>query len=323
MRTPHRTGSPTDAAAPPSSPRLVLGWIAVVGTLPYLVLKVMWVLGSDVGLTTTGVRDDPTLEVANWATLGMEVVAVALAMALTYRWGMRLPAWLVVFPIWVATGLLAPRCLYAVVLAPVSLGSGEGHSSSAMDQLEGWVYPVVSLSFAVQGIALAAAFTLYCRTRWGRLLGDRVEAVPQGATGGLQTVLTGGAAAFAAVLCLLSGTAVVVAADGDRAKVLAEAALSLVWILTAIVGTFMITRRFGVRTRLWYPVTLVWFGSGAMVWWGIFSVLNALADTVLADAWMPVAHEVARFGGVCVGLVLALVAAVAVVERERLSTGAR
>jgi hypothetical protein len=101
----------------------------------------------------------------------VQLAAVALVLALVRPWSARVPTWLLLFPVWVGTGLL-----FQVVVGSALVGlSSTTSQGSGMDTggIAPWVYVVVYTSFAVQGAALAIAFTCHVRARWGRLLGER------------------------------------------------------------------------------------------------------------------------------------------------------
>jgi len=124
-------------------------WGAAAATLPYLALKLAWLAGSKVGVADPTVLADPAYMVANAITLLLDAFVVLLAFALTYDFGRRLPAWLLVPPLWVATGLLGP----IVALLPMTLTLVDGRARGAsQDALESWVYAVVYLGFSVQGL---------------------------------------------------------------------------------------------------------------------------------------------------------------------------
>ncbi|MEU7729718.1 hypothetical protein AB0B78_31475 [Streptomyces sp. NPDC040724] len=150
--------------------RIVVGYAAVVATLPYLLLKVIWVCGGSLGILDRELAEGSTLFVANLATMGMDGVAVVIALAFTHRWGQRLPAWLVLFPMWIATGYLAP----IVTIAPsIGLSAQDTVEKDPDPFLASWVYVVVYGGFAIQGLLLAAAFVLYARHRWAGVFRGR------------------------------------------------------------------------------------------------------------------------------------------------------
>src|ERR1041384_23101 len=107
---------PTNHGPMAVNARMLAGAAVIVGTLPYLTLKLLWLTGSTVGLTDPAFADDTSLHYLNLATAGMDLVAVLVALALTQNWGLRLPAWLVLLPIWIGTGFLAPILLAAPLI---------------------------------------------------------------------------------------------------------------------------------------------------------------------------------------------------------------
>jgi hypothetical protein len=83
---------------------------------------------------------------------------------------MRLPAWSVLLPAWVGTGLLAPF----VVAGPLVVASVATEASPVGDgSFEPWVGPVVYSSFGAQAVGITLTFALYARARWSRVLRSR------------------------------------------------------------------------------------------------------------------------------------------------------
>ncbi|GAB3878016.1 hypothetical protein GCM10029964_028040 [Kibdelosporangium lantanae] len=84
--------------------------LTVLAGLPYLVLKVLWLAGIPVGAGAAGQAEllDTRHLVGDVVTVGLELAAFTLAVAMARPWGRRLPAFLVVAPMWVGAGLLAP-----------------------------------------------------------------------------------------------------------------------------------------------------------------------------------------------------------------------
>jgi hypothetical protein len=153
----------------------------LVSCIPYVVLKVAWLLGSSIGsATATGAAElhDDRHAVGNVATLLMALVAVALALALTHPRGHNLPAAVLVLPVWVGSGLLAPLAL-GLPLGIIGQTIAGGGSPAADDNgLHGWVYAVVYGGFSVQAVALMTAFALHTRVRWPALFRLRMRALP-------------------------------------------------------------------------------------------------------------------------------------------------
>src|SRR4029453_3589939 len=86
--------------------RLVVGYATVVVALPYLSLKIVWLAGGTLGVADRAMMQHAGMIALNAITAGMDLVAIAIALAFTHSWGLKLPAWLVLPPMWVATGFL-------------------------------------------------------------------------------------------------------------------------------------------------------------------------------------------------------------------------
>ncbi|MGW1659990.1 hypothetical protein [Streptomyces sp. BE282] len=97
---------------------------AALALLPYLLIKVVWVVGSLVGTLPVGTG----FGVAEWVvlntvTVGMAGIGVALALALVRPWGMRIPGALVVFCAWVGSGLLVSILPFGVLSTLLGAGA--------------------------------------------------------------------------------------------------------------------------------------------------------------------------------------------------------
>ena len=153
---------------PPPRRRLAACAVTVLACLPYLTLKVAWLAGSSVGVASTAAASgmhDGRYVVGNLITLGMDLVAIALVLALTFRWGRQLPGWLLVLPVWVAAGLLVPIAVglpFGLMLQAVVGGA----PAPGGNGLAGWVYAVVYGGFVLQAAGILAAFWWYARERW-------------------------------------------------------------------------------------------------------------------------------------------------------------
>jgi hypothetical protein len=155
--------------------RLIAGYGAVASALPYLALKIVWLSGGTVGAANPGIMRESSMIVLNAVTAAMDLVGIGLALAFTHRWGLRIPAWLLLPPMWVASGLLT-RFVVGVPLAAVltALMSG-GFPRVTSGPVQPWVYVVVYVEFAGLGIGLMLAFLLYAKARW-------VEGLPSSVT---------------------------------------------------------------------------------------------------------------------------------------------
>ncbi|GAB3507438.1 hypothetical protein [Amycolatopsis cihanbeyliensis] len=260
--------------------RLLVGYAAILGTVPYLVLKISWVTGGTLGLTDPELVDTPTMYAANLFTGGMDAVAILLALAWTHSWGLRVPAPPLLFPIWVGTGFLAP-----IAIAGPFIGTEFVLGAPTMDGLAGWVTPLVYGSFAWQGCTLLTAFVLYARVRWAWLFTARAVGGPLTAPGvvGVAAGLVTGCLHLAWALGLPTGE------PGGRG--LAAHALDAVQGLLTFgaVGAILLLAAGGHRVRL--PMVLAWTGSAVMFAWGFWGVAGTGALTgglpELADLALP------------------------------------
>ncbi|WP_433014993.1 hypothetical protein [Kribbella sp. CA-294648] len=255
--------------------RLLVGWGAVAACVPYLTLKLAWLTGSGVGTTGSGagMMADPKYVVGNLLTMGMDLVAVVVALAFTYRWGQRLPSWLVLGPIWIGTGLLAPIAL-GLPLGMVVQGFAGGSATAADNALDDWVYGIVYGGFTVQAILLVTAFVLYARTRWPHVFRLRIKDF-QGPSPIQQRAIVG-AAVVASVYGALS--LVWAFASGGRHAAVETAAQQTFWVTQAAlsfagaVGLLALAYRWG-RGRLLLPLTAAWLGTGVVFASGLYAAL--------------------------------------------------
>src|SRR5262245_48854233 len=146
---------------------------------------------------------EPSLVALNAVTAGMDLVAIAMALAFTQAWGVPGPGWLLLPPMWVATGLLA-RFALAVPLVAVAepLASGSPPATTG-GPVQPWVYAVVYPGFAGMGVGLVLAFVQYARRRWSPLFESTAGPPGPGATHAVQAPLAVASALTAAALAVL------------------------------------------------------------------------------------------------------------------------
>ncbi|MER6983584.1 hypothetical protein ABT317_43200, partial [Streptomyces carpinensis] len=176
------------AATGPDRPRRVLRAVAIVACAPYLSLKAAWIAGSRIGIPpgSSLLEHRTTMAVANGVSVLMDAAVIVLALLLTRPWGLRVPAWALAFPVWVATGLLAPITTGFPLQLLVRVLGGTVHKPSGTGSrpfLHEWVSGVVYTGFIVQGLALGALFLLHARDRWGHVWRGRVGELPDGVVG--------------------------------------------------------------------------------------------------------------------------------------------
>ncbi|WP_439674592.1 hypothetical protein [Embleya sp. MST-111070] len=298
----------TTASIPPAPPhhrdlRKRLAWFAVVACSPYLTLKLLWVLGIDVGVVHPDDLDRGRWIAANALTFAMDGIAAWIAYTLARPREVRVRAWLILLPLWVASGLL----VVIMVVVPADLLSAAvgltGNPFSGDDFLRPWVYGVVYGGFIVEGAVLLAAFALYAHERWGALLRTRVRALPDPAgTRDAQRFL-GTAAAV-----LLGFVGVVRLAWGLGADVgvsetwIADRDASGRWMdgvqgglaLVGAVGLLLLVYRVG-GARVRGPLAMVWFGAGSAFGWGGWMGListGAAPDSRMAERTSRLLHLV-------------------------------
>ncbi len=275
----------TGTGAPPEDPpyrigraRSVLRVVAIASCLPYTGLKTAWTAGSRIGIPDgSPLLDGGTaLAVANGATVLMDGAVVVLALLLTRPWGLRVPAWLLVLPMWVASGLLLPiMTAFPVQLVVRVLGGGGGRpvgEGSSEPFLDPWVFGVVYGGFIVQGIALGSLFALYARERWGDLWRGRLRDLPESPTAPAlraTAVAAASAALVPGVAHLLWATGSTAGLEPARAADRTSdfhvlEAVSLLFVVVTAVGVLLLAfrRTGGLSLRL--PLVLAWCGSAQM-----------------------------------------------------------
>ncbi|MFH9293084.1 hypothetical protein [Streptomyces sp. NPDC017520] len=254
----------------------------MVACLPYIGLKVTWMAGSRLGIPEGSalLEGGTGLRVVNGATVLMDCAVIVLALLLTRPWGKRVPAWLLVAPMWVASGLLLPiMTAFPLQMVVRLLGGGVGRpvgEGSSEPFLDPWVFGVVYGGFIVQGLALGILFALYARERWGRLWQGRLRDLPTSPTGPAlraTAVAAASAALFPGVTHLLwvSGSTAGLhagrAADRTSDFYVLEA-VNLLFVVVTVVGVLLLAFRRTGRLSLRLPLVLAWAGSAEMACWG-------------------------------------------------------
>ena len=268
--------------------RLVIGYGAIVCAVPYLALKIIWLTGGPLGVANPAfMRDLATL---NIVTVLMDVVYIGIVLAFTHEWGLRIPAWLLLPPMWVASGLLA-RFVVAVPIVTISQAFAVGSIRVPPGgPVEPWVYAVVYSGFTGMGVGLMCAFALYAHARWSAVFGSGPRAVRPDAGRAVHLPL-----AILAALMAVAGSAVQLAwafgaTIGLRADLAAGRTLSS-YVLNGIDAAMGIAAASGIllmvagRDRgIPYRaavVTAAWIGSGFLFAWALWHLINVLGETAL------------------------------------------
>ncbi|MEV0243711.1 hypothetical protein AB0I06_27885 [Streptomyces sp. NPDC050674] len=305
-------------------PRRILGALAVVSCVPYLALKAAWTAGSHLGIPDGSplLDDRVTMAVVNGLSMLLDSAVIVLALVLTRPWGLRVAAWLLAFPVWVATGLLAPIMAgFPAQLVARAFGAGGSPSAGREAFLDAWVFAVVYTGFIAQGLALGGLFVLYARDRWGHLWHGRVGDLPVGVLGPAHRALAVAAALLALppiTLHALWACGVSLGlreGQGGDFRVL-EALLYVVFLLAAVAGSVLTAFRRGRALPVSVPLGLAWVGSSAVACWGGWlSLASAGGVADLADRPTPLMN-LAYAGQMLVGLLVAAAGAYHFAERS-------
>ncbi|MFI9786393.1 hypothetical protein ACIHEI_23285 [Kitasatospora sp. NPDC051984] len=300
----------------------------IAATLPYLTLKAAWVAGSSIGVHGDGMHSGAMIG-ANLATLGMDAIAAALALALARPWGRRIPGWLLILPMWVATGLLAPIALVVPVAAVVGALT-DGFSSSGnpgQDFIDGWVYALVYGGFGLQALGLVAGFVLHARERWAGVFTLRLRDLPTGPAAGARRLIAAGVAAFGLIpvgiqLSWAFGSHALRPGDTRTASqsLIVDSGYALI-ILAGLIAMLAVTRqRQDGRPALRWLIT-AWVGTGTAFGWGFFWLITSSLSTPLNKG--DDMRGLALVGGfqTLAGAVLATVLALMVVQAAAAPAG--
>jgi hypothetical protein len=264
--------------------RLVIGYGAIVCAVPYLALKIIWLTGGQLGVANPAfMRDLATL---NIVTALMDVVFIGIVLAFTHEWGLRIPAWLLLPPMWVASGLLA-RFVVAVPIVTISQAFAmESIRVPPGGPVEPWVYAVVYSGFTGMGVGLMCAFALYAHARWSAVFGSGPLA------GRLDVHVP---LAIIAALMAVAGSAMHLAwafggTIGLRPDLAAGRTFSS-YVLNAIDAAMGIGAASGILLMVLgrdrpipyraAVVTAAWIGSGFLFAWALWHLINVLGETAL------------------------------------------
>ncbi len=248
-----------------TSKRLFACYAAILGTFPYLTLKIAWLTGGTIGLTDPSFVHSRVLFVGNLITAAMDATAIVLAFALTYPWGRRIPVPFVLFPTWIGTGLLGPIVLVSPVIGIDLFAIPKGELP-----LQDWVWAVVYGGFTWQGIALVTAFVFYVRDRWPALRSARFE--PR--VNWVVSIVAVCTAALHLAWAFGSAFALVPGRTGNLSSHVMDGVFGALTLLA--VGAAATTG------RLWPRLVAVWIGTGSMFGWGAWMLFATLTGGPLA-----------------------------------------
>jgi hypothetical protein len=303
----------------------VAGYGAIASALPYLALKLVWLAGGDLGVADDRMMREASMVALNVLTAGMDLVAIGIALAFTHEWGTKIPAWLVLPPMWVATGLLTKFVAAVPVVAAVEALRSDPIGRSGAGPVEPWVYSVVYAGFVGIGVGLMLAFILYVRVRWGDVFEAAARRSSPRRTHGVQVPLAAASAAMAVAVGGLHLAWAFGAGIGVPPQLAAERTIasSLVHALdggimiAGAAGLLMMVHGTSRRVPFWIPLTLVWVGGAFLFAWGLWHMIVVLGNTPLRRggggmALVNIAALVRLIAGLVIGVLMLFVIA----ERE-------
>ena len=270
----------------------VLRNVAFAACVPYLALKIAWASGSRLGIPAgSSLLDNHKAMIAGSleSTL-LDSLVVVLALLLTRPWGRRAPVWLLIFPVWGATGLLSPILVAYPLQLVARLFGGTGTQASgpaARPFLREWVFTIVYTGFIVQGLTLGALFALYAQGRWGHLWRGPISGLAaQRQTRGVQRTM----ALLASAVMLVPLTAHLLWSTGSTSGLAAtqiaerksdfyalEAAYALFAVMT-VTGLLLVVFPPARTLPLRLPLLLAFVGSAALACWGGYMMITALVN---------------------------------------------
>lgn len=277
--------------------RRLLAVATMAATVPYLLLKIAWLTSHSIGAVDPEVLASPTYRAANAVTLLLDLAVVGVAAALGWQWGLRLPVWLVLGPMWVATGLLVTVGMGASVAGLLVLVLPTASTAvGGVPVLRPWVFLVVYTGFAVQALLLGWLFVRYLRVRWPRLwVADPLPPrdLPPGRSRravNIAAVLLCSAVAMLDGVIAATGRAPITRAAAD-VRPMPDRVSAAVTVLAAVLGSWavaVLVRRLRAGGAVFVPLAVAWTGSASMVAWGLYTravalVLPAATPSVRLD----------------------------------------
>ncbi|MBT2380616.1 hypothetical protein AMK21_14280 [Streptomyces sp. CB00316] len=313
----------TVTVAQPTSRLLRIRRIAGLGTaaavMPYMLIKIAWMFGLFLPSEEMGEADWRAI---NATTAVLAAVGVLLALAFVRPWGERVPAWLIVLPVWVGTGLLVPMLVLAPVLGPAAMSRDEQAEAST----DLWVYEqiFVMISLVGVGIGLPLALAGYARARWPEALSGPTDCGD--AVGGTRALQRTVARLMAAGCCVLGVVKLFWAVGGtlglDQGRLVHRdmwwhllSASTGVWAFAGAWGLLVLTSGRGSK-RFLPPMAASWISSGMLFSYGLYSLLTGLG-TKRPSPESEIAHLLAGQAGMVLGVTMGMVILLVLHDRRR------
>ena len=277
--------------------RPTLATVAVAACLPYVLLKVAWLTGSNLGLSDAHLLHSGAMSVANAGTLAMEVVGATLAVALAREVRWRLPGWLLVVPMFVGTGLLG-GILLIVPAQLVVRGVEQTSPSGADDPIADWVYATVYTGFTILGLCLLTLFAWHARERWLRSWSTRLGGLPPTSTGQRTTVF-----GLAGAMLVASVTELLVSAADEGAD--AHQLVAVVASLAAAAAAAGLVLRCPPAVTARLPLLVGFVGCAVVAAWGLYlAVILTVPNPLVGERDTPVLLVAALYARAVTGTLL-------------------
>jgi hypothetical protein len=287
--------------------RKIGGYGAAAAVAPYLVVKIAWTFGLFLPNMRMG---EPGWRAINATTAVLALAGMLLGLAFCQPWGERVPAWLVVVPIWIGTGLLVPMVLVAPVLAPAAMTRDRAAGGTATWSIE-QILVVVSLVGA--GIGLPLALAGYVKARWPEALAGRITLRPNDLRTTLARLIAVGAGLLGAVkIFWAAGGTLGIDPARLPARDLWWHLLSLSTGAWSLAGACTVLALTSGRFR---PSLLVsWVSSGMLFSYNLFFALRTDSQ---ASPEFPVPRVLCTEAGIVLGLLMVVVVLLVVDDRGR------
>ncbi|MBN6054083.1 hypothetical protein JYK22_19235, partial [Nonomuraea sp. RK-328] len=230
----------------------------------YLTVKIVWIV-----LELRDGRADWVM--LNLVTVVMALTGITLGLALGQRWGMRLPAWLVLPFAWIGSGFLVSVLPYMLVSGFLEQDPAAPADDAAMPAWEG---VFISVGFAGMAVGLVVALPIYLAERWPHAFAGRVGG--RGAeTGRAWPLLPAAALAVVWSFWAAGGTTGLDPATLDGWDANARLLIGDSALCAALAGwsVWVLSRWGGPRTPLWLPMVAGFVTSGSLFAWGAWKLL--------------------------------------------------
>ena len=162
-------------------PRPILVYVAFAFTLLFMALHVYWAVGGGWGLPPSAPEHELMVRAANWVVSAIMLIGAFFVLALNHPISRRLPAWMLLMPIWVGAVVCISHSVFGFVTKGLFLAGWHGavnfpviHGvSAATAASKNHLAAVHDLAvfepcFLMQGVVLALAAWQFLRTPTAR-----------------------------------------------------------------------------------------------------------------------------------------------------------